>query len=293
MMNVYFSNEYVAPTSSMETVNKALWISDRMNKEGFNLVKPTPLTREELYDTHSKAYVDSLFDLNYPYEAEVGGKWSKNLLESIKYSNGGIRDAVISAHMNRVSGSLSAGLHHAGVDYGAGFCQVNGLVMGALMAKELGYKVGILDVDAHCGGGTHDILSNKKTDIMIADISTNTFDDYIVKDRNYNLTVVKQKDHPIYLKEVKKQLDVLRNKGCNFIMVNAGMDPTLDNLSFATLKEREELIAKYIHDHDMKAVWVLAGGYLSARVNVTKESLTDLHMATFYAFNNLFNKESK
>jgi muramoyltetrapeptide carboxypeptidase LdcA involved in peptidoglycan recycling len=76
-------------------------------------------------------------------------------------------------------------------------------------------------------------------------------------------------------------------------MVNAGMDPTLDNLSFSALKEREELIAKYIHDHDMKAVWVLAGGYLSKRVNVTKESLTDLHMATFYSFNNLFNKDKK
>jgi hypothetical protein len=43
----------------------------------------------------------------------------------------------------------------------------------------------------------------------------------------------------------------------------------------------------------MKAVWVLAGGYLSKRVNVTKESLTDLHMATFYSFNNLFNKDKK
>jgi acetoin utilization deacetylase AcuC-like enzyme len=231
--------------------------------------------------------------LNYPFEAEVGGRWSQVLLDSIRYSNGGIRDAVISAHMNRVAGSLSSGLHHAGLDYGAGFCQVNGLVMGALMAKELGYKVGILDVDAHCGGGTHSILSSKKTGIAIADISTNTFDDYVVKDSNYNLRVVSQKEHPIYLREVQKQLDFLKSKGCNFIMVNAGMDPTLDNLSFSALKEREELIAKYIHDHDMKAVWVLAGGYLSTRVNVTKESLTDLHMATFYSFNNLFNKDKK
>ena len=136
MMNVYFSKDYVTNTSSMETVNKALWMSDRMGSEGFNLIKPSPLTREELYETHKKSYIDSLFDLNYPFEAEVGGRWSQVLLDSIRYSNGGIRDAVISAHMNRVAGSLSSGLHHAGLDYGAGFCQVNGLVMGALFSKE-------------------------------------------------------------------------------------------------------------------------------------------------------------
>jgi acetoin utilization deacetylase AcuC-like enzyme len=282
-MKVFYSKNYVTSVSRMETVNKSKWMADRLKEEGYSdcIVSPMPLSREELYDTHDKEYINSLYDLKFRGSAAVGGAWDQNLLTSIQYSNGGIRDAVLLAHKEQVAGSLSSGLHHAGTNYGAGFCQVNGLAMGALMAKELGYKVGILDVDAHCGGGTADILH--KTDIVIADVSTNRFDEWTYYNPSQKLRIVNHESH--YLMEVQNALNYLKAKGCNFIMHNAGMDPSLDGISFTSLAEREKMIADFCYENNMKVVWVLAGGYLSSFYNIDENVLTDLHMNTFHAFN--------
>lgn len=288
-MKVYYCDNYVSSASRMETVNKSRWMAERMVKEGLGnmIYAPSPLQREELYETHNKDYVNSLYDLKFRRGAAVGGSWDASLLNSIAHSNGGIRDAVLTAHKEQVAGSLSSGLHHAGSDYGTGFCQVNGLAMGALMAKELGYKVGILDVDAHCGGGTAQILH--KTDIVIADVSTNTFDEwgtlYTNPVQSLKIVDTYYNQESDYLGEVQNALNYLKNKGCNFIMHNAGMDPSLDGVSFETLKKREKLVADFCFANNMKVVWVLAGGYLSSYYGINENVLTDLHMSTLYAFN--------
>jgi len=282
-MKVFYNKNYVASVSRMETVNKSKWMAERVIQEGFknSIVSPMPLSREELYDTHDKDYINSLYDLNFKGSAAVGGEWDQSLLTSIQYSNGGIRDAVLLVHKEQVAGSLSSGLHHAGSNYGTGFCQVNGLAMGALMARDLGYNVGILDVDAHCGGGTANILH--KTDIVIADVSTNSYDKWTYYNPLQKLRIVNNES--IYLMEVQNALDYLKSKGCNFIMHNAGMDPSLDDISFYTLAKREKMIADFCYENNMKVVWVLAGGYLSSFYNIDENVLTDLHMNTFHAFN--------
>ena len=72
-------------------------------------------------------------------------------------SNGGAVAAARAARAGGVAGSLSSGLHHAGRDRGAGFCTFNGLVLAARAALSEGAaRVLVLDLDAHCGGGTHE-----------------------------------------------------------------------------------------------------------------------------------------
>ncbi|MFD1812307.1 hypothetical protein [Rhodococcus gannanensis] len=87
-------------------------------------------------------------------------------------SNGGVLAAARSALDEGVAGSLSSGLHHAKADRGDGFCTSNGLVVAArtLLDEGVVRSVLVLDLDAHCGGGTAR-LGDRDPRIWHADVS--------------------------------------------------------------------------------------------------------------------------
>ncbi len=279
-MKTFFSPQYVSKDSDMETTQKSGWIAERITSNGGTLSTPTPIHQDELNAFLDHDYVSSLFNLTLGESAFRNKPWTADLLKSISHSNGGVRDAVLAAIKDGCAGSLSSGLHHAGKDYGRGFCQVNGLAGAALIAKQHGKRVGILDVDAHCGGGTFNILKN--LDIPIADISTDDFDEWEARKSIHMISMASRHD---YLNQVQTALDHLKACDVDFIMHNAGMDPSLDGISKKTLDEREEMIAHWCKDNKIGVCWVLAGGYLS--YNVSKEDLIDMHYSTYNHFSML------
>lgn len=285
-MNTYFSPDYISTSNRLETVRKSEWLAKKILANKGTLIEPTPINQEELAEFLDQNYVASLFNLTLKYSA-LGTEWNSDLLKSIRHSNGGVRDAVLSALRDGVAGSLSSGLHHAGKKYGTGFCQVNGLAMGALIAKQQGKRVGILDVDAHFGGGTYDILGG--LDIPIADLSTSHFDAWRSSKSIHHVDFCNDTASDTkgflcsdYLKRVQKALDHLKACEVDFIMHNAGMDPSLDGISMNTLFKRERMIAQWSKENNVKVCWVLAGGYLSSFI--TPENLTDMHYMTYSNF---------
>jgi acetoin utilization deacetylase AcuC-like enzyme len=281
-MNTYFSPDYISLSNSLETVRKSEWLAKKILANGGYLVEPKPVNREELAEFLDQDYVASLFDLTLGWSA-LGSKWNSDLLKSIRHSNGGVRDAVLSAIKDGYAGSLSSGLHHAGRDYGMGFCQVNGLAMGAMIAKQHGQRVGILDVDAHFGGGTYDIIGG--LDIPIADLSTSQLDSWGSTSKIHRTDFYSIRDRQSYLSKVQNALDHLKACDVDFIMHNAGMDPSLNGISKEILEMREEMIAHWCKDNNVKCCWVLAGGYLSDEI--TPAVLTDMHFATYNSFNKI------
>jgi acetoin utilization deacetylase AcuC-like enzyme len=282
MMNTYFSPDYISLSNSLETVRKSEWLAKKILGNGGFLVEPKPINREELAEFLDHDYVASLFDLTLDWSA-LGSRWNSDLLKSIRHSNGGVRDAVLSAIENGYAGSLSSGLHHAGRNYGMGFCQVNGLAMGAIIAKQHGKRVGVLDVDAHFGGGTYDIIGD--LNIPIADLSTSQLDSWRSTSNIHHVDFYTVRDRQSYLSKVQKALDHLKACDVDFIMHNAGMDPSLNGISKETLEMREEMVANWCKDNNIKACWVLAGGYLSD--TITPAVLTDMHYATYNSFNKI------
>ncbi len=57
--------------------------------------------------------------------------------------------------------NTQGGLHHAHRDRSGGFCPVNDVAIAALYAYEQGYRVAVVDYDAHHGDGTQEILYDK------------------------------------------------------------------------------------------------------------------------------------
>lgn len=105
-----------------------------------------------------------------------GFPWDHNIWPMVAASNGVA--TALDVMKNGVSSSLSSGLHHARRDGGHAFCALNGLALPAFEALDEGAgQVLILDLDAHCGGGTRATIRDERR-IWQIDVSSDGFDCY-------------------------------------------------------------------------------------------------------------------
>ncbi|CAM8621157.1 AcuC Deacetylases, including yeast histone deacetylase and acetoin utilization protein [Acidimicrobiia bacterium] len=288
MMDVFYSDDYIVENETLETVSKADKVARRVERElpGVSLVIAPPITRDELLLAHTETYVDAFLTGTPLHLASGGiGSWSESVVRSVLASTGGVRSAVNEALQSGVAGSLSSGLHHARAGSGAGFCTFNGLAIGAILALQQGVEsIGILDVDAHCGGGTFDILGDNPQ-VRIGDLATSSYDQWLPFDERHQMKVTRDADS--YLQDVADMLEHLN--GVGVLLHNAGMDPlegsgtgNAPGFSAALLAERETLVANWAKRTGTPVAFVLAGGYAGA--NATIDDIVDLHVTTVRAF---------
>ena len=280
---VFYSSAYVVKGKS-ETVTKSGVVAELIaagQAGAVQLRAPKPVTRKELEAIHAPAYVRSTFEEKESF-LEVG-PWSQELLGSILASTGGMRDAVNEALLHGRSGSLSSGLHHARRAAGNGFCQFNGLALAALEAlKEVG-RVGILDLDAHAGGGTFDILGDDER-VSLADVTVNGFDSWepTVPARHFYVDVG---DPRTYLYEVERALRHL--EPVEFLIYNAGMDTFekaggMKGITKEIIRKREQRVVQWARQRKVPYIFALAGGYTWG--GLTLEQVAELHLETVKAF---------
>ena len=283
-LRVFYSEDY-AVGEGLETVTKSKLLAKMITDgkvSGVELVAPKLATEEELLLIHSPEYVEGVMSGKLMNLA--AGVWSKKLLKSILATTGGMRDATIEALRNGRSGSFSSGLHHARADAGMGFCTFNGLALAALEALKKVKSVGILDLDAHCGGGTANILKTNKR-VRLADVSVCSYDSWTptAKSRHFIEVVDKPKS---YLSSVSKALKTL--EGVEFLIYNAGMDTHekaggMSGITLDVIKEREALVVEWAQERKVPIVFALAGGYTWS--GLTLKEVAELHLETVRAFN--------
>jgi acetoin utilization deacetylase AcuC-like enzyme len=159
-----------------------------------------------------------------------------------------------------------------------GYCTVNGLAMAATRATELvSGTVVILDLDAHCGGGTNELIGDDGR-ILHLDLSTSSFDSYS-PDGDDELTVLHGPSDVEYLEHVHGCLGRIPDD-TGLVIYNAGMDPH-PGVSAEGLAQRERLVAAWCARNSVPVAFVLAGGYTWG---ITMDELVDLHLHTVRAF---------
>lgn len=136
----------------------------------FSLMEPHRATDEELETVHKREYLESLKEI-----AALNGfispdtPVSEGLIEGARYIAGSAVDAVDWILKNGGNAVTLGGLHHAGRDYGEGFCVINDVAIAARRALDKGIKrLLILDTDAHQGNGTMDIFWNEPRVLFIS-----------------------------------------------------------------------------------------------------------------------------
>jgi acetoin utilization deacetylase AcuC-like enzyme len=285
---VYYSPVYVGSGYAFDTTRKAGWIAESLSAApvaGIALVAPEPLTGQQVATVHDPDYVRAV-ETGVPRElAESQGfTWDPGLWPMVLASNGGAVAAARAALAHGVAGSLSSGLHHARRDRGAGYCTFNGLVLAAHAALAAGAgSVLILDLDAHCGGGTASLLEGEPR-VWQIDVSVNPYDDYAGSGRLWRELVREGAD---YLAAVRRGLDVAERSGLRFglCLYNAGMDPHegcpeggMAGITREMLAARERLVFDWCRSRQVPLAFAMAGGYVGPRLD--QRGLVELHRLT-------------
>ena len=286
MMKVFYNKAYTAAAHAFDTTRKSGKIATAMDEgcaPGCELVDPVDfvdLAEELIEATHAPAYVEAL-RIGEPYDlaGSQGFSWDEGIWDMAVNSTAGVLAAADEAlATGKSSGSLSSGLHHARHAGGAGYCTVNGLAMAATRATELvSGTVVILDLDAHCGGGTNELVGGNGR-ILHLDLSTSSFDSYN-PDGDDELTVLHGPSDVEYLEHVHGCLGCIPDD-TGLVIYNAGMDPH-PGVSAEGLAQRERLVAAWCARNSVPVAFVLAGGYTWG---ITMDELVDLHLHTVRAF---------
>lgn len=284
-MKVFYSPDYVASGTSFDTTRKPGWIAESLAKKpiaGVELVAPEPLSIDQIAAVHERAYVEAVRSGKPKDLAESQGfQWDPGMWQAVAASNGGAVAAARTALKEGASGSLSSGLHHARRECGAAYCTFNGLVIAAAtVIAEGAESVLIIDLDAHCGGGTHAMIEETER-IQQVDISVNAVDAYWMNHGN-TLDLVREAEK--YLPMIRERLDGI-TRSFDLILYNAGMDPDercqvggLAGINAGILRRREQIVFEWAKSRRTPIAFALAGGYTGSEL--PQNELVRLHRMT-------------
>ncbi|MDD5336763.1 MAG: hypothetical protein PHS32_23745 [Rhodoferax sp.] len=287
-MKVFYSADYVGAGYAFETTRKAKWVADSLLTDPIaklELVAPAPLSWQQLAQVHEPEYLRAV-QTGVPLELAQSQEftWDAGLWPMVLASNGGAVAAALEALRSGLAGSLSSGLHHARRAAGAGYCTFNGLVVAAREALAAGARsVLILDLDAHCGGGTASLIGDQPG-IWQWDVSVDDYDRYDSSERS-RLQLVNSSD--AYLGAIESSLRQVAQDGPHFdlCLYNAGMDPFegcsdggLAGITRSLLAAREEMVFDWCRQRGLPVAFLLAGGYIGEKLD--QQGLVDLHRLT-------------
>ncbi|NWG10428.1 hypothetical protein HXY33_01560 [Candidatus Bathyarchaeota archaeon] len=138
-----------------------------------SLVEPQAASKEDLLRVHSEKYVDLISRLaeeRKPFDVET--PVSPEILEAALLIVGGAIECGKTVYEGKAKQaiSLGGGYHHAGRDYGGGFCIFNDI---AVLIEHLRTKYNVkrflvLDYDVHFGNGTSDIYYEDPSVLFIS-----------------------------------------------------------------------------------------------------------------------------
>ncbi len=129
-----------------------------------NLFSPDLLDDETVMWTHDADYYQRLKSLSLSAQEErrIGFPLSAQLVErELRIAKGTI-DGVQHALQFGLAFNVAGGTHHAGSNWGEGFCMLNDQAIAAnyLLKKGLARRILMIDLDVHQGNGTAQIFAN-------------------------------------------------------------------------------------------------------------------------------------
>lgn len=290
-MKLFYGSNYTLAQHAFDTTRKATWVADSLRHNAraevsIELVAPTPLNETLLKKVHDPRYVEAIRSGEPRSLAESQDfSWDARLWNMVLTSNGGMVEAMREARRSGVAGTLSSELHHARHERGYGYCTFNGLALATQAALDEGAgRVLILDLDAHCGGGTASLIKEHGSRVHHLDISVDQFDQYEIPIGSiHTLDIVTKAKR--YLPQLQKRLEELKGGHFDLCLYNAGMDPFegcpeggLAGMTAEILRQREQLVFRWCACHRLPVAFTIAGGYTGP--SCSREQLMSLHRAT-------------
>jgi acetoin utilization deacetylase AcuC-like enzyme len=270
MVRIIYSNAMVAPAQGLSpsaSKPEAVMAAWRVRWPDLEERPSLPVSTGELCLAHDRGYVEDVLSLR----TDNGfGTVSAEVAISLPHTSGALLAAArwALAEGGAVAAPVS-GFHHAGWDFGGGFCTFNGLMVTALVlqAERPGLRVGILDYDFHYGDGTDDILRRLKPDGIV----------HITAGARW----WRRNQADAFLANIAQDLQAM--SACDIVLYQAGADPHVDDplggfLTTLQLAERDRKVFSGLRERNIPVAWDLAGGY-----QTPLQKVIDIHVNTFEA----------
>jgi len=235
-----------------------------------NLFAPERVSEAAILLSHDQGYWEQLRDLSLPAREQrrIGFPLNAQLLEREMRIAQGTIDGAVYAKTNGIAFNVAGGTHHAGSNWGEGFCLLNDQAIAAnyLLNTGLASRILIIDLDVHQGNGTAEIFYNE----------ARVFTFSMHGDKNFPFRKeTSDLDIPLddgitdeqFLQQLEKTLPLLLAHQPDFVFYLSGVDVLESDklgklaLSKEGCKERDRKVLQFCKDHNLPVQVSMGGGY--------------------------------
>lgn len=236
-----------------------------------NLFSPDVVDDKTILLTHDADYYNQLSDLTLsPKEQRrIGFPLSLRLIERERRIAKGTIDGCRFAFEYGIAFNVAGGTHHAGTNWGEGFCMLNDQAIAAnwLLCNKLASFIFIIDLDVHQGNGTAQIFENQSRVFTFSMHGANNFP-YRKEQSDLDIPLADGTTGSEYLSILKNTLPQLINRHKpDFIFYLSGVDVLATDklgklsLTIAECKERDRLVFEQCIKHHIPVQVSMGGGY--------------------------------
>lgn len=258
-----------------------------------NLFAPNPLAEEHILTTHEQAYWQQLKDLTLPAKEQrrIGFPLNAQLVErEIRIAQGTI-DGALYAQQYGVAFNVAGGTHHAGSNWGEGFCLLNDQAIASnhLLSNNLAQRILIIDLDVHQGNGTAEIFQHEPRVFTFSMHGDKNFP-FRKEQSNLDVPLADGTTDEVFLNKLEETLPLIFDQQKpDFVFYLSGVDVLETDklgklaLTKSACKQRDVMVFEACIKHQVPVQVSMGGGY-SADI----KTIVDAHCNTFRVATNLF-----
>lgn len=300
MLKIAFHPEYIHPVreghrfpmEKYELIPLQLLYEGVVNKESF--FQPSLASFDTACLAHDPGYVKDLFDLtlNAKMIRRIGFPLTKSLVDRERYLVDGTIQSALYAQNNGISFNIAGGTHHAGYDYGEGFCLLNDQAVATryLLNHQLAKRILIIDLDVHQGNGTAHIFQRDDRVFTYSIHGDKNFP-FIKEQSDLDIPVADGLEDEVYLQLLSDSLpQVFERVKPDFVFYQAGVDVLATDklgklkLSPEGCRMRDEFVFMHCIANQVPVQVSMGGGY-----SLHIKDIVNAHCQTFKIAVDLYN----
>lgn len=276
-MKIFYHDTFVLPLPEKHRFPMSKYsllrhrvVAERLVPPGDLRIAP-PAGDDDLLRVHTADYLERVKQgtLTSQEVRRIGFPWSPQMVERSRRSVGSTIAACRFALLEGVAVNLAGGTHHAGPDWGQGFCVFNDAAVAARVMQAEGrvQRVVILDCDVHQGNGTAVIFQNDPSVYTFSIHGEKNFP-FHKEQSDLDMALPDGTEDAAYLEALAAGLEqALTEAGADLAIYLAGADPhegdTLGRLSLtkAGLAQRDRLVLDACRRWGVPVAVTMAGGY--------------------------------
>ncbi|MEQ7799441.1 histone deacetylase [Pedobacter sp. ASV1-7] len=250
-----------------------------------NLFTPDQLEEDVILLSHNKDYWNELkfLTLSPKEQRRIGFPLNAQLLErEISIAKGTVDGALFALEYG-IAFNIAGGTHHAGSNWGEGFCLLNDQAIAAnyLLKNNLASRILMIDLDVHQGNGTAEIFYNEP---RVFTFSMHGDKNFPFRKERSDLDVPLEDGitDRLYLNKLEESFPLLMEHKPDFVFYLSGVDvletDKLGKLAMSKegCKERDRLVLQFCKDNNLPVQVSMGGGY-----SPNIKDIVDAHCNTF------------